>query len=39
MFENLQRELQRLAKLKQVEVPLEGDVEGYADKECPAEEL
>lgn len=37
MFENLQRELQRLAKLQQVEVPLECDVEGYADKECPTE--
>lgn len=37
MFENLQRELQRLAKLQQVEVPLESDIEGYADKECPAE--
>lgn len=37
MFENLQRELQRLAKLQQVEVPLESDVEGYVDKECPAE--
>ncbi len=37
MFENLQRELQRLARLQQIEVPLESDAEGYADKECPAE--
>ncbi|PTS87388.1 MULTISPECIES: hypothetical protein [unclassified Caulobacter] len=37
MFENLQKELRRLAELQQVEVPLEGDAEGYADKECPAE--
>lgn len=37
MFENLQRELQRLAELQQIEVPLESDAEGYADKECPAE--
>jgi hypothetical protein len=37
MFENLQRELRRLSELQQVEVPLEGDAEGYADKECPAE--
>lgn len=37
MFENLQMELRRLAELQQVEVPLESDAEGYADKECPAE--
>lgn len=38
MFENLQRELRRLSELQQVEVPLEGDAEGYADKECPSKE-
>jgi RNA polymerase subunit RPABC4/transcription elongation factor Spt4 len=37
MFENLQRELQRLAKLQQIEVPIESDAEGFSDKECPAE--
>lgn len=37
MFENLQKELRRLAERQQVEVPLESDAEGYADKECPAE--
>jgi len=37
MFENLQRELDRLSRLQKVEVPLEADPEGYADKECPAE--
>ena len=37
MFENLQHELDRLSRLQQVEVPLEADSEGYADKECPAE--
>lgn len=37
VFENLQKELRRLAELQQVEVPLEGDSEGYADKECPAD--
>lgn len=37
MFENLQNELRRLGELQQVHVPLEGDAEGYADKECPAE--
>ena len=37
MFKNLQRELDRLACTTQVEVPLEGDAEGYLDKECPSE--
>lgn len=37
MFKNLQRELDRLSRLHMVEVPLEADPEGYADKECPAE--
>lgn len=37
MFENLQRELRRLSELQQVEVPLEGDADGFVDKECPAE--
>lgn len=37
MFENLQKELRRLAATQQVAVPIEGDAEGYVDKECPAE--
>lgn len=37
MFENLERELNHLAEVQLVEVPLEEDAEGYADKECPAE--
>ncbi len=37
MFENLQKELRRLAALQQIEVPLDRDADGYADKECPAE--
>lgn len=37
MFEHLQRELRRLAAAQQVSVPIEGDAEGYSDKECPAE--
>src|SRR5438270_7567631 len=36
MFENLQRELERLSGTMQVAVPLEADPEGYADKECPS---
>lgn len=36
MFENLQRELERLSRTTQVTVPLELDPEGYADKECPS---
>jgi uncharacterized Zn finger protein (UPF0148 family) len=36
MFDNLQRELERLSDAKQVAVPLEMDPEGYADKECPS---
>jgi len=35
MFENLQKELKRLAQLQSVTVPLEADAEGYFDKECP----
>ncbi|KPX59208.1 hypothetical protein LCH33_000041 [Pseudomonas amygdali] len=37
MFENLQKELRRLAATQQVSVPIESDAEGYTDKECPAE--
>lgn len=37
MFENLQKELRRLAASTQVSVPLESDEEGYIDKECPSE--
>ena len=37
MFENLQRELRALERLKQVTVPLATDEKGYLDKECPAE--
>lgn len=37
MFENLQRELRRLAATQQVSVPIEGDAEGFIDKGCPAE--
>lgn len=36
MFENLQRELERLSGTTQVTVPLEADPEGYIDKECPS---
>jgi hypothetical protein len=36
MFQNLQRELERLSGTTQVTVPLEADPEGYADKECPS---
>lgn len=36
MFENLQRELERLSGTMQVTVPLKADPEGYADKECPS---
>lgn len=35
MFENLQRQLQRIGETTQVSVPLEPDAEGYWDKECP----
>jgi hypothetical protein len=35
MFENLQKELRRLAAQSQISVPIECDVEGYLDKECP----
>jgi len=38
MFDNLQKEIRRLAAIKQVSVPIERDAEGYIDKECPAEE-
>lgn len=37
MFENLQKELRRLAATQQVSVPIECDAEGYIDKECPSE--
>jgi uncharacterized Zn finger protein (UPF0148 family) len=37
MFENLQRELERLGRLKELSVPIEADSEGFFDKECPSE--
>lgn len=37
MFDNLLKELRRLAATQQVSVPIENDAEGYIDKECPAE--
>lgn len=36
MFKNLQKELDRLANLNEVSVPLEQDSEGFFDKECPS---
>jgi hypothetical protein len=36
MFEHMKKELERLAQLQQVSVPLESDAEGYWDKECPS---
>ena len=38
MFDELQREIRRLSGTQRVSVPLSADVEGYLDKECPAEE-
>lgn len=38
MFKNLQRELEKLGRLKEVSVPIERDSEGFLDKECPSEE-
>ena len=35
MFKNLEKEMQRLAARQSISVPLEGDAEGYFDKECP----
>lgn len=37
MFKNLQRELERLGRMKEISVPIEPDSEGYLDKECPSE--
>ena len=37
MFKNLQRELERLGRMKEISVPIEPDTEGYLDKECPSE--
>ncbi|ESW59524.1 MAG: hypothetical protein Q27BPR15_17035 [Rhodobacter sp. CACIA14H1] len=37
MFKNLQRELERLGRMKEISVPIEHDSEGYLDKECPSE--
>ncbi len=37
MFENLQRELEKLGRMKEISVPIESDSEGYIDKECPSE--
>lgn len=37
MFKNLQRELERLGRMKEISVPIKLDAEGYLDKECPSE--
>lgn len=37
MFKNLQKELEKLSRMKEVSVPIETDAEGYLDKECPLE--
>lgn len=37
MFENLQRELERLGRMKEISVPIETDSEGCLVKECPSE--
>ncbi|WP_282027616.1 hypothetical protein [Ruegeria faecimaris] len=37
MFNNLQRELERLGRTREISVPIEPDTEGYLDKECPSE--
>jgi hypothetical protein len=37
MFKNLQRELERLGRMKEISVPVEPDTDGYLDKECPSE--
>lgn len=37
MFKNLQREIERLGRMKEISVPIEPDSEGYLDKECPSE--
>ena len=37
MFDDLQRELRRLAKVTEFQVPVEADSDGYLDKECPSE--
>jgi uncharacterized Zn finger protein (UPF0148 family) len=38
LFKNLQQELDRLAKVQEVSVPIERDSDGFIDKECPAPE-
>lgn len=38
MFKNLQRELERLGRMKEISVPIEPDDEGYLDKECPSDQ-
>lgn len=38
MFENLQRELERLSRTTSISVPIESDADGYYDRECPATE-
>jgi uncharacterized Zn finger protein (UPF0148 family) len=37
MFKNLQRELEKLARLNEISVPIERDSEGYIEKECPSD--
>lgn len=37
MFEHMLREIKALERLTKIEVPLEGDADGFLDRECPAE--
>lgn len=37
MFKNLQQELKKLGRTREIAVPIESDPEGYLDKECPSE--
>jgi len=37
MFKYLQRELERLGRLKEVSVPIERDLQGLLDRACPLE--
>lgn len=37
MFDDLQRELRRLERVTEFQVPVEADAEGYLDKECPSD--
>jgi hypothetical protein len=37
VFKNLQGELEKLGRMKEISVPIKLDSEGYVDKECPSE--